>query len=64
MWEKLNKYNISIEREALRCNSKNKITSAAYPKSFGKKEKNYYRTKTRKKRSKFVNKRQNRKNHF
>ena len=26
---KLTKYNISIEREALRCNSKNKITSAA-----------------------------------
>ena len=41
---KLTKYNISIEREALRCNSKNKITSAAYPKSFGKKEKNYFIT--------------------
>ena len=41
---KLSKYSIKIEREALRCNRKNKITSAAYPKNFGIKEKNNFIT--------------------
>lgn len=41
---KLSKYSIKIEREALRCNSKNKITSSAFPKAFGNKEKNNFIT--------------------
>ena len=41
---KLSKYSIKIERDALRCNNKNKVTSASYPKIFGEKEKNYFIT--------------------
>ena len=41
---KLSKYNIKIEREALRCNNKNKVTASAFPKNFGNKEKNYFIT--------------------
>lgn len=35
-----NIYNISIEREALRCNKNGKISELAYPKAFGDKKKN------------------------
>ena len=37
---KLSKYSIKIEREALRFTNKNKVTSSAFPKAFGNKEKN------------------------
>ena len=41
---KLSKYSIKIGREALRCNSKNKVTTADFPKAFGNKEKNNFIT--------------------
>lgn len=41
---KLSKYSIKIEREALRFTNKNKVTSSAFPKAFGNKEKNNFIT--------------------
>lgn len=39
---KIEKFNINIEREALRCTKSGKKVLAAYPKAFGKKEKNNF----------------------
>lgn len=41
---KQEKFNISIEREALRLNKKNELKTLAFPKAFGKKEKNNFIT--------------------
>lgn len=41
---KIEKYNISIEREFLRVNSKNKLLKNSFPKIFGDKEKNNFIT--------------------
>lgn len=41
---KQEKFNISLERKVLRCNSKCKITNSKYPKAFGNKEKNNFIT--------------------
>ena len=37
---KIEKYNISLEREFVRINSKNKLVETSFPKAFGCKEKN------------------------
>ena len=36
---KIEKYNISLEREFVRINSKNKLVETSFPKAFGCKEK-------------------------